>query len=395
MNMEKSLRAERGQVLVIMVFAIVALLVVAGLAIDGGAVFLERRRMQNAADAASLAGARRLAEAMCDDESPEATDLAILAEVTDYAQLNGVGDTGGVAAAYVKFDGNTVVEFSPSVLVGGGTVPQGAAGVAVTPTITRSTYFVSLVGIYEAATSAAATAVTGPPLSAGGLRPFGIPLDVVLVLDDGDCFTISFDQNCEQEEKCNIDYLDGQTASHRGWMNLEYVWNQGDDPDDWPRAKDHSGDASHLGDWMEEGWQSATIYADCFWDVGCRYGDHIHAKPGKNASVIGHTPEDELFYVPIFDQFPNCDGDPALLENPYPDDRAEGGDACQGGQGADYYHIVGFAGLKVPPGGANQGGGTITACLEDTIIGQGQPSPNTGFGTDVCATHTMVVTLWR
>ncbi|MDY7077962.1 MAG: TadE/TadG family type IV pilus assembly protein [Chloroflexota bacterium] len=393
--MEKPVQTERGQVLVIMVFGMIVLLVVAGLAIDGGTAILERRRMQNAADAGALAGTRQLAEAMCDGESSGATDLAVLAEVIDYGERNGVAGASGVVAAYVKFDGASVVGFSPPALVGGGTVPSGAAGVAVTTTFTRSTYFMSLVGINESAASAAATAVTGPPLYAGGLRPFGIPLDVVSLLNDGDCFTVSFENNCDQGDNCNIDYLDGQTSSHRGWMNLEYVWNQGEDPSDWPRALDHSGNASTLGVWMADGFNDHLIYADCFWDVGCRYGDHVHAKPGRNSSVIKHTPENELFHVPIFDEFPNCDGDPALLEAPYPDDRAQGGHACQGGQGADYYHIVGFAGVKIPPGGADQGGGTITACLEETIMGKGQPAPNPGFGTDTCATHTMVVTLWR
>lgn len=47
----------RGQALIIIVFAIVALVGVTALAIDGGNVLAERRRAQNAADAAALAGA--------------------------------------------------------------------------------------------------------------------------------------------------------------------------------------------------------------------------------------------------------------------------------------------------------------------------------------------------
>ncbi len=49
--------AENGQTLVWVALAMVVLLAFVGLAIDGGAVYAERRRMQNAADAGALAGA--------------------------------------------------------------------------------------------------------------------------------------------------------------------------------------------------------------------------------------------------------------------------------------------------------------------------------------------------
>jgi len=51
-------RQEFGQSMVIMAVAIVALVVLAGLIIDGGSIYLNRRRAQTAADAGALAGAR-------------------------------------------------------------------------------------------------------------------------------------------------------------------------------------------------------------------------------------------------------------------------------------------------------------------------------------------------
>jgi uncharacterized membrane protein len=51
---------ERGQAIVILALAMAALLLFASLAIDGGNAYVERRRAQNAADAAALAGARQL-----------------------------------------------------------------------------------------------------------------------------------------------------------------------------------------------------------------------------------------------------------------------------------------------------------------------------------------------
>jgi hypothetical protein len=49
--------SERGQALILIVFAIGALFGITGLAIDGGSLYSDRRRAQNAADAAALAGA--------------------------------------------------------------------------------------------------------------------------------------------------------------------------------------------------------------------------------------------------------------------------------------------------------------------------------------------------
>lgn len=55
--MNNSHRTSRGQVLIIFVFAIVGLIGMTGLAIDGGNIYSDRRHAQNAADTAALAAA--------------------------------------------------------------------------------------------------------------------------------------------------------------------------------------------------------------------------------------------------------------------------------------------------------------------------------------------------
>lgn len=57
MQQGKAARSESGQALVLLAISIVVLLAFAGLAIDGGILYTERRRAQNAADAAAMAGA--------------------------------------------------------------------------------------------------------------------------------------------------------------------------------------------------------------------------------------------------------------------------------------------------------------------------------------------------
>ncbi len=401
MKVNESLsKQEQGQVLVIMVFGLILLLVVAGLAIDGGTIFLERRRMQNAADAGALAGTRQLAQSICGSESPAATDAAVLEAVNEYVVDR--NHAGGFEASYVHFEGNDVVQFSPRALVGSGTVPNGAAGVAVTATVTRSTYFMTLVGIHEAGAAAPAIGVTGPPLMMGGLRPFGVPNDIVDTVPvnagNDSCFTITFANKCDKAGNCMVEYIDGSSSSHRGWMNFDFVWHHRENPD-WPRAINNGSNASTIGGWMGDGWDG-TLYADCLWSEGCYNGDHVDAKPGVNQSIFKATPIDELFYVPIFDVVADCpdEGKPIDIVAPYPEDPnpgPEGDQACVGGQGPAYYHVVGFAGVKVPTGGIDTSSHSIQVCLQETIRGQGQPSPNGGFGTDPCSSHTMIVVLWK
>jgi hypothetical protein len=379
---------ERGQALVIVVFAIIGLLVFAGLAIDGGTVFLERRRMQNAADAGSLAGTRELAARMCDDPpDPVGADDAIWKAVKDYAKENGVKDDLHVTATYVKFDGTDVVQFDPPVVVGNGLVPDDAVGVSAVTNIDRRTALLQLIGIETSNTSASATAIAGPPLTAGGMRPFGVPVQVMEQLSLGDCFTSNF-KNCKEQDdyaECWIQDDDGDViGQHRNWMNLNHVWNAGE-AFDFPRASGGSAGASDLGNWMANGW-NGTLYADCrYWDTGCKSGDFIHAKPGTDSSVIGSTPINEVFLVPIFDKTPEYSQIPDPKADPVP----QGGDY--------YYHVVGFAAIKVlTEDDADQGGGTIHACVDELIWGQGTPSPNEGYGSDVCeTTGAWIVSLWK
>jgi hypothetical protein len=53
-------RSERGQAIVIIVAAVVVLLAITGLVVDGGMAYADRRQVQNAADSAALAAARAL-----------------------------------------------------------------------------------------------------------------------------------------------------------------------------------------------------------------------------------------------------------------------------------------------------------------------------------------------
>jgi len=199
---------------------------------------------------------------------------------------------------------------------------------------------------------------------------------MVLVLGPGDLFTLNFG-NCDQHpEECIIAYTGGE-MQHRGWLNLLYVWNDGsylDENPDWPRAVDPNADASTLQEWMENGFDDFLLYS----------GDYIHAKPGRNSSVIGEAPIGETILVPIFDRFPPYED----IDPPKPPPAPQGSN--------DFYHIVGFVAFVVTD--TSQGGGWIEGEFVEAIIGDGVVGiwDGTGFGEGgACESMAQAVNLWR
>ncbi|HOG45677.1 MAG TPA: pilus assembly protein TadG-related protein [Anaerolineae bacterium] len=132
-------RWERGQTLIVVAVLIVVLVAFLGFVIDGGNAYAQRRQMQNAADAAALAGAQKLAGT--EGEVDEAARVAISAVAQQYAKSN------GAESCDTSIDGTHVT-------------------VVVSKTV--STYFVPVIGIHELTVGAAARAgvykVTGAVL---------------------------------------------------------------------------------------------------------------------------------------------------------------------------------------------------------------------------------------
>lgn len=382
--MSESQQTQRGQALVILVFALIVLLAILGLAVDGGTFLLEDRRMQNASDAAALAGTHKLAQAICDST---VSDTAIADEIVLYAERNGVADpSNNMVADYVGLE---VVEeeLSTTVLgrVGAGSIPTGASAISVSTTISRSTYFMTLLGQHTTYPSAGALAVTGVARTGTTLAPIGIPLEVAQGLVPGtitNTFTIDLKHYNDEGEGTIMWGAGTHTAQHRGWMNFGYVWNQTEAPEPFERALDATGSAQALALWMSEGWQG-MLYADCFWSDGCHTGDYVPSKPGANSSAICAA-TDPIIYIPVYDHFLDCDDVPA----PRP--------ACPPQGAGGVYHIVGFCGIRITE--CSQGGGTITAEIVETIIGEGEFSvdEDTAYGGDrACDMHTQIVILWE
>lgn len=119
--MIRKITSERGQALILIAFAMIGLVAIVGLAIDGAAKFSDQRHAQNAADTSALAAALAKVNTLKDAETngsitttPVTCDSGAMSGASDVcinlvlAGLN-LADTNG----YDNFTSNTVEIFSP------------------------------------------------------------------------------------------------------------------------------------------------------------------------------------------------------------------------------------------------------------------------------------------
>jgi Flp pilus assembly protein TadG len=153
--------SERGATLVMVAVVLVLLLTFVGLAVDVGAGYVERRRIQSVADAAALAGVQVLTD------KRDVTNSDILDAVRKYAMLENPPAANETRA-------EPIVKWMVGQTVGAdivpGSPPAGVTGIQVTVHGSTPTFFANLLGI----TQVSATASGG-----GGYSP----IDVVLVMD--------------------------------------------------------------------------------------------------------------------------------------------------------------------------------------------------------------------
>jgi len=148
--MDREKQLERGSTLITVAITLLVLVAFLALAIDIASAYAERRKMQNAADAAALAGAEILIGG--------GSDAEILSAISDYALTQGNADS---FEAFYTPSGQTV---------GSGVVPADATGVRVVARETVPTFFAGIMGI---------DSLPAVGEAAGGFPP----VDIVLVID--------------------------------------------------------------------------------------------------------------------------------------------------------------------------------------------------------------------
>jgi Flp pilus assembly protein TadG len=148
-------REERGQIIVVFALALVAIVAMVGLILDGGSAFAQRRSEQNAADLAALAAANDL---IVNQGSATWVDTA-----------RAVADENGFQHGHNGIVVDVTCQNCP-----GQAKNAAVPGVQVTVTITAAhrNAFAGVVGMPTWDVSATATSKTGWPDTATGPAPF-------------------------------------------------------------------------------------------------------------------------------------------------------------------------------------------------------------------------------
>jgi hypothetical protein len=150
--MQSSDGRRRGQILVVFVLALVAMIAMAGLILDGGAVFAQQRVAQNGADGAATAGAVVLAGNYGNPGSSDGADV--------WTAIDTVADENGLeswSAIYTNVFGAPIGQ----AVVDTGAIPPTARGVKVSGNRSVATTFSRVIGINNLGAGADATVIAG------------------------------------------------------------------------------------------------------------------------------------------------------------------------------------------------------------------------------------------
>ncbi|CAN5759629.1 hypothetical protein BH24CHL6_BH24CHL6_12730 [soil metagenome] len=150
-NPRSRARREGGQAIVVLAISLSAVLAMSALLIDGGNAMAQQRGTQNAADAASYAGASEILQGIA---GASRTDGDVLNAIRGALSVN--GNTNLLEAQYVDYSGNVVGTVGQ-----GGAIPGSAAGVRVEGERDFPTYLAGVVNLNTMEVGAQATALAG------------------------------------------------------------------------------------------------------------------------------------------------------------------------------------------------------------------------------------------
>ncbi len=428
---------ERGQAIVILLFALVAVTAMAGLAIDGGRLYALRRQAQNAADAAALAGTRQLAEYITQCETGSNSDVS--RAIIDAARFNGIDNASPdaqVEAWYVDRNENVLLAAMPSSPSGSAPrlanvinePPDGATGVRVRATVTETTTLLRIIGQEHFAASAEATAMTGPvqitEFSGGGLLPIGLPAQRVdTIIGSGER---EFTLYTAGGGICGRDDMDCPSdppaESQRGWLNFGYIYHNtwfsspqrradginanGSTASPLNRVVKTNFSTNDLEDWVRNGFD-APIYFGTRGDASrpddlsdpLRYprdGDFILGDGGVMDGVRRATCElymDQTVYLPIFDYIIERAQMRSFFSGHEPSNPLQF-------QNAFHYHIIGVVAARIDGCAGSGANARINATIISALIGEGVIDPDMGYQSGVvrdgaCPLEVYSVSLWR
>jgi hypothetical protein len=158
--------SERGQILPVFALVLVTLVLAAGVVVDGGYAYAQRRLTQNAADFAAMAGTRIIGQKLTGRPIGAGTATNVQGAINEVLDANGAEL---VSARYVNESGQALAD----VMTAGG-IPSLAFGVVVEARSAWRPFLLGVIGGGDWLTSAQATAFTPGRSLGGGMIPLGI-----------------------------------------------------------------------------------------------------------------------------------------------------------------------------------------------------------------------------
>jgi hypothetical protein len=173
----RSRQRHGGQVIPFAALAMVAIIAIAALVLEGGNAYAQQRQTQNAADAGANAGAAVLATRFANSAIG---DTQVRNAIQGTATANGLAAWTGyytnVAGQFLSTAG-AIVPKASAAQVGGTVIPPGAQGVAVDGSRSFGAFIGRVVGLTNLTSSATATAVAGQ-LTGGAFIPVVFPINI-------------------------------------------------------------------------------------------------------------------------------------------------------------------------------------------------------------------------
>ncbi|MCS7224648.1 MAG: pilus assembly protein TadG-related protein [Armatimonadetes bacterium] len=310
---------QKGQTVVVVVLALVALLAVAGLALDGTNIYRARRILQNAADKGALGGSLFIA---MNKGVTTITRQQVWNEVSRYVQMNGGNPQTAVAYLVVNEDcdgradedrvdgvdndsdgridedptsvGNPLLQLDANTVrqTGNLTIDRSVEGVWCSTRGTIQVLFGGFLMKPEETVQAQARAdirAVGVVPPGQGVAPIAVHYEIVRRAQRGDILTVwdgySYQATLQQGNQ-STNY--GEPANpYAGWLNLEWIHNAERDHIE-NREVDQSPGTNELRQWIRDG-SPFSIYAGPISlppNPPSTQGDFIFGEPGIRAAAL-------------------------------------------------------------------------------------------------------------
>ena len=267
---------EHGQSIVLITLLLIGLIAMLGLILDGGNAYVKRRNMQNAADAAALAGGRQLALANGAGDNSGAAEILVKNAINNYTTANGGTTSSSNLYAFFVDQSN----ISKGRIGANGGIPDGTTGVSVTISTQFPTYFLGVVNISTGDVGAHTLVQTGAPSGETNLFPVAVP-------------TATLTNMTPSATQCRYDLVDNPECE---------IWGSsyGSGSSGWTCFHDPNCGSSDLVDYENGTKKSGTI----------EIGDWINTKTGVDGGAGDLTAwlTPTLVFVPVFDDWLDVGG---------------------------------------------------------------------------------------